>query len=468
MNIVFCASEVVPFAKTGGLADVCSALPLALAQTGANVRIILPFYRCVKESGVVLEKVAAGFYQTRLENKVRVYFVEHDGYFDREGFYGDAQGDYPDNLKRFLFFSRQVFKLLKILGTPADVIHCHDWQTGAIPLLLRFQYAQDAFFEKTKTVFTIHNLAYQGLFPKEMFGELDLGQEAMNEGGLYFYGRLSLLRSGIVCSDLVTTVSPQYAREIQTREMGCGMDDVLTVRGERVLGILNGIDYSVWSPTEDQYIVKSYSADTLKLKLENKKVLQAESNLAIDQRIPLLGFVGRFSHQKGVGLLKSAGEALCGKDLQMVFLGIGDAESESVIKSLAERYPDKVAVHFKFDEGLAHRIFAGSDFFLMPSVFEPCGLTQLMALRYATMPIVSAVGGLVDTVKDVSEPNGTGIVLKGYDAHGMIEAVDRALALYSKTKNFEEILKRGMTEQFSWDASATRYQRAYESLRELS
>ncbi len=294
-----------------------------------------------------------------------------------------------------------------------------------------------------------------------------LGPEAMNEGGLYFYGKMSLLRAGIVSSDLVTTVSPQYAWEIRTQAMGCGMDDVLRDRGEDLLGILNGIDYSHWNPEKNSCIAKSYSAETLALKAKNKKALQSESGLADGRGVPLFGFVGRFSHQKGINLLRDAGDALSQRDIQMVFLGVGDSGSESVMRSLAQRHPGKVAVHFKFDECLAHRILAGSDFFLMPSVFEPCGLTQLMALRYGAMPIVSAVGGLVDTVRDISGREGTGIVLKSYDVPGLLEAVDRAVAVYQNRAGFESALKRGMAQQFSWDASAARYQEAYESLKAL-
>ncbi|HSA30922.1 MAG TPA: glycogen synthase GlgA [Candidatus Omnitrophota bacterium] len=468
MSVVFCSSEVLPFAKTGGLADVCSALPLALAKAGEKVKIVLPLYRCVRQNGLLLESADAGFYRTRLKDKVDVYFVEHDAYFDRPGFYGDGHGDYPDNLKRFVFFNRQVFKLLKLLGEPIEVIHCHDWQTGAIPLLLKFEYARDRFFERTKSVFTIHNLAYQGLFPKEMFGELELGQDAMNDGGLYFYGKMSLLRSGIVCSDLVTTVSPQYAREIRTKELGCGMDDVLSMRGKGFLGILNGIDYSLWDPEHDTQIEQRYSFQNLKLKAKNKEALQNESGLANDRALPLFGFVGRLSHQKGIDLLKSAGDALCSRDMQMVFLGVGDEGSESAIRGLVSRYPDKVAAYFKFDEGLAHRIFAASDYFLMPSVFEPCGLTQLIALRYGTLPVVSAVGGLVDTVRDISRDSGTGIVFRNYDQQGFLNAVDRAIVLYHRPKELGEVQKRGMESHFSWDESAALYRRAYDSLRKNS
>lgn len=464
MRIAFCSSEVFPYTKTGGLADVCGALPPALHNAGAEVVIFQPKYRCVDEKKYGLEKVKDGLFRAKFNKNIDAYFIDQPQFFDRDGIYGDRDGDYEDNFERFDYFSRKVLEAVKTLGLEIDVIHCHDWQTGLIPVYLKFLYQHDAALGRVKTVFTIHNLAYQGLFPKEFFGNFDFASEdVLQKSGMYFYGKLSLLRAGIVSSDAVTTVSPQYAREIQTKEHGCGMDDVLSARPGGVHGILNGLDYSIWDPEHDGLIAQRYSDKSFEGKTVNKKEVQLLSGLPVRPEVPLFGFVGRLSHQKGVGLIAESVSALLENDIQMVFLGVGDQESQNMITAAADRYPNKVAVHLLFDEGLAHQIYAGSDFFLMPSIYEPCGLSQMISLCYGTIPIVYKTGGLADTVKDIAD-GGNGFVFDEYHHESFVKAVFRAIDLFAESARMDEVMVRAFGSRFSWADSAGAYRRFYEGL----
>lgn len=463
MHIVFCSSEIFPYAKTGGLADVCGALPSALSDLGDKVTLFLPKYQCVDEEKFGLQKVKEGLFQARFHKNVDAYFIDCPSLYDRDGLYGDQSGDYPDNFERFDYFCRTVLSTLKDIAESVDIIHCHDWQTGLIPVYLKFGQ-QDDFFKSTRTVFTIHNLAYQGLFPKEFFGKFDFStEEALQQSGLYFYGKLSLLRAGIVSSDAVTTVSPQYAKEIQTEERGCGMHEVLSGRTNGVIGILNGLDYSIWDPEHDGLIASRYSDKTPEGKMLNKKEVQLGSGLPPRADVPLFGFVGRFSHQKGVDLIAESASAILENDVQMVFLGVGDQASQQKISDMANQYPNKVAVHFVFDEQVAHQIYAGSDFFLMPSIFEPCGLSQIISFCYGTIPVVFKTGGLADTVKDVAD-GGNGFVFDQYTRENFVETVFRAIDLFADNLQMDEVVARAFVSRFPWENSAKQYQQLYQGL----
>ncbi len=461
MNVVFCCSEVFPFAKTGGLADVCGALPPALQRQGIKVGVMMPRYGCL--DGTDLQPMGEGIVRAALTSEVPLYCVEHDGFFRRDGIYGDQEGDYPDSLKRFAYFNRRVLDFLMRQGAPVDILHCHDWQAALIPVYVRHHPRYQRFFARTRTVMTIHNLAYQGLFPKETFGDVELDLDVLQQAGFYFYGKISLLRAGLVSADLVTTVSPHYAREICTPEQGCGMDDVLCRRQEGIIGILNGVDDEVWDPAHDPVIEQTFSADRLSRRRANKTALQKISGLDPDGKAPLFGFVGRLSHQKGIEAICDGAEQIVREGGQIVLLGVGDPGSEARVREAAARYPRRVAAHILFDEALAHRIYAGSDFFLMPSVFEPCGLSQMISLRYGAVPIVSASGGLVDTVDDYAE-GGVGIVIPPDTAGGFAAATSRAWELYHDETALRAVQARGMARDFSWNRSARHYHAVYERL----
>jgi len=463
MTVVFCASEVFPYAKTGGLADVCGALPVALNEAGVTVKIFLPKYRCVDEGRFGLTRIGEGLWRGSLRKNIQVYAIERADFYDRDGFYGDQAGDFPDNFQRFDYFCRRTLEILREQGNPVDVIHCHDWQTGWIPVYLKYG-SWGKFFKKTRVVFTIHNLSYQGLFPKELFGTFDFASsEILQQSGMYFYGKLSLLRAGIVSSDMVTTVSPQYAREIQTEALGCGMHDVLSARSNGVRGILNGLDYSIWDPEHDGLIAARYCAQAPEGKARNKAELQLQAGLPARADVPVFGFVGRLSHQKGIDLIAESASSLLENDIQMVFLGVGDESSQKRITQIADRYPNKVSVLLMFDESMAHQIYAGSDFFLMPSVFEPCGLSQMISLCYGTIPVVYKTGGLADTVRDLSE-GGNGCVFDDYTQEDFVAAVFRAIDVFADSVMMDEARLRTFEIRFPWTDSARHYQVLYEEL----
>lgn len=464
MKVAVCSSEIFPYTKTGGLADVCGALPLALRQIGVDVVLIQPKYRQVETQRFGMENVGEGLFKAKLNRDIDAYFIDCPKYYDRDGIYGDRDGDYGDNFERFDYFCRKVFDVITGQDLAVDILHCHDWQTGLIPVYLKFAFHADKALRSLKTVFSIHNLSYQGLFPKEYFGKFDFAsEEALQKSGMYFYGKISLLRAGIVSSDAVTTVSPQYAQEIQTPEQGCGMHDVLQGRHNGVTGILNGLDYSIWDPQHDGLIAQRYSDKSFDGKQMNKKEVQLFSGLPARPDVPLFGFVGRLSYQKGVDLIAHSASALLENDIQMVFLGVGDEESQRTIAALADQYPNKVAVHLLFDEGLAHQIYAGSDFFLMPSRYEPCGLSQMISLCYGTIPIVYKTGGLADTVQDAAE-GGNGLVFENYCKDDFVAAVFRAIDLFSNESAMNRVIECALTSRFSWEDSAEQYKKLYTGL----
>jgi starch synthase len=445
MKIAICASEVVPFAKTGGLADVTGALPLALEALGHEVIIIMPGYNEIRDKKAVVGK------------NIRVYFIENDAYFGRAGLYGDKKGDYKDNLKRFSYYCKESLKLLKETGFTPDIIHCHDWQSALIPVYLKTIYAVDPFYREVKTVFTIHNLGYQGLFPKEEFPELGLDWKYFDMDTLEFFGRINLLKGGIIFSDLINTVSPTYSKEIQTKELGFGLEGILTKRRNRLFGVLNGLDYSIWNPQTDKIISANYSLSDLSGKMEDKKQLQQFCSLPLNKDIPLLGIVSRLAEAKGFDLLAQIMDTLCKMDLQIVILGTGDLKYHKLLSGIVNKYPKVMSLQLKFDDALAHKIYAGADIFLMPSSYEPCGLGQLISLRYGTLPVVFKTGGLADTVSA-----GHGFVFKRYKKEDLMNSLKKALEAFTDKDKWNKLMVNAMQCDFSWEESAREYVRLYE------
>ena len=445
------------------MADVCGALPLELEAAGHELLIIMPYYKEVGTKPSFNDRACVD----TVGKGVKVYFIKNKAFFGRSSLYGENMNDYPDNLERFAFFCRETLELLKDIGQPVDIIHCHDWQTGLLPVLLKDPYLNDPFFVQTKTVFTIHNLAYQGVFPKEEYAKLGVDARFFNDGQVEFYGKVNLMKAGIVFSDYVTTVSPQYAKEIQTKEWGCGLEGVLQERKGRIVGILNGLDYERWDPGHDGFIDPSYTPQDQLAKKIHKVKLQKISGLPVMSDIPVLGFVGRLCYQKGFDLVASSFEGLVQRPIQMVFLGVGEKKYQDLLKKLARNNPGRFAVHVKYDEDIAHQVYAGSDFFLMPSVYEPCGLTQMIALRYGAIPIVSGVGGFLDTVFDFvsNKKQGNGLVLPSYSVSGLLESVDRALGFYNQKDKFAVMIAHAMNCRFTWAEAVKHYIEVYNECR---
>jgi len=459
MNLVFCASEMVPFAKTGGLADVTGALPLVLEKAGHKIVVILPFYKEVKHSGITVHKLNAGTSYAELGNNIRVYFIEEDAYFNRNGLYGDKSGDYKDNLERFSYYSKKSLELLKEARFTPDIIHCHDWQSALIPVYLKSLYSQDSFYKNTKTILTIHNLGYQGLFPKEKFQILGLDNSLFNIDALEFHGQINILKGGLVFSDYITTVSPTYSIEIQSDELGFGLEGLLRKRSPRLRGILNGLDYSIWNPETDKIISKNYSFADLNGKKANKEDLQKVFHLALRSDCPLFGIVSRLDQQKGFELLASCMADICKMDLQLVLLGTGDLKYHRLFEGLQKKYPKVFSLALKFDNELAHKIYAGSDAFLMPSRYEPCGLGQLISLRYGAVPIVFKTGGLADTVN-----NRRGFVFNKFTSENLLAAVKEAVRIFPDKEKWGVLVKNAMECDFSWEESAKKYSQLYEEV----
>lgn len=456
LNIVFCAAEVVPFAKTGGMADVCGALPLALEDLGATVTIFMPRYKNISKEKYDLTKLNNVVSATQIGKAIQVYFIENEKFYHRDGIYGDSSGDYADNLKRFQFYCFKTLEALKQLNIPTDIIHCHDWHAALIPVYLKHLFSDDPFFKDVKTVFSIHNLAYQGLFPKDEFLSIGLDKKLYNRAGFEYYDQINLLKAGILNSDIVSTVSPTYADEIKTPEFGCGLDGVLNSRKGNVQGILNGIDYSIWNPEKDTLIACKYSSEQADKKEKNKKQLQKDVGLPEKEDIPVFGMVGRLSHQKGLDLIIESIDAIADIDMQMVILGLGEKKYLHSLKKIAKRYPERIAVHFTFNEKLAHQIYAGSDAFLMPSVHEPCGLSQMISLKYGTIPLVFKTGGLSDTIQSFEE-GGNGFVFSKYTKEFFVETIKKAIETYNADGKFSALIQKAFKCNFSWKKSARRY-----------
>ncbi len=473
LHIAFPVSEMVPFVKTGGLADVAAALPKALARLGHRVTVFLPRYGAIPyPAGEFVGSVhvpvddqsrSAGFYRRDLEPGVRVVFVEHPPFFDRPYPYGVGNADYGDNALRFAFFSRACLEYFRSRGERPDLIHAHDWQTGLVPVYLKAFYGDDPTLYRLPTVFTIHNLAYQGNFGLDTLGVLSLPWNLAHPDALEHHGGLSYLKGGILFSELLNTVSPRYAREIQGPEQGAGFDGILRSRAQDLCGILNGVDYDEWSPETDPFIAKRYSARALSGKAECKADLLRIFGLPEFPDYPVVGIVSRLIPQKGFDVVAEAWWDLLQRDLRMVVLGTGERGIQDGLAALAARAPDRFAVRFAYDTALAHKIEAGADLFLMPSRFEPCGLSQMYSLRYGAVPVVRATGGLVDTVEpyDPATGAGTGFRFDHADGTGMIWALDQALALHQDRQAWQRLMRNGMAQDFSWERSARLYEELY-------
>ncbi len=482
MKVFYLSSEIYPFAKTGGLADVAGTLPVSLKKLGVDIILAMPYYNKFVEkhdpedAGITLDVEFNGeVFKTPVLKKeyrgVTTYFIRNDRYFDRDYLYGTPEGDYPDNPLRFGFFSVAALRLLEKLNFKPGIIHLNDWQTALIPVYLKntdlFPFLKD-----TKTILTIHNLAYQGTFPPDVLKSLMLPESLFNMEALEFYGKINFLKGGIVFSDVITTVSPTYAREIQTSEFGYGLEGVLYKRREHLFGILNGIDYDVWNPETDEYIYYNYSyGDFHYKKVLNKTHLQEDMGLPASSEIPLIGIVSRLAAQKGFDLLSDAMSELSRLDLQMVILGTGDKIYQDLLMDFGTKFPDKFAVKIDFDPVLARRIYAGSDMFLMPSRYEPCGLGQMIAMRYGTIPIVRKTGGLADTVEDFTyeklkrdpgKRKGYGFSFGTYTHAHLIDAIKRALKVFKDQETWQQLIKIAMTRDFSWKSSAKEYVELYE------
>lgn len=462
MNVVFCSSECVPFAKTGGLGDVCGALPLELEKFGVEVSVFLPHYRGVEAAGFPIKKIGSGLSMTTIGRQVKVFFVEHQDYYQRNGLYGDQHRDFPDNLNRFQFFCRRVLETVAGWPERPDIIHCHDWQTGLIPVYLKAFYRNSP-LSRTRTVLTIHNIGYQGIFPKEQVKTLGLDHDQFFQFGLEYFNQINLLKTGIVNADVVTTVSPTYAQEIQTRTYGSGLDGVLRSRTDGVMGILNGIDTEYWNPADDPLIRSHFSAESVDKKYLNKRDLQVDSGFSPEEDVPVFGFVGRLAQQKGLDLLSGVMETLSRQKLQIVLLGVGEQRYHDMLRYLSNCYSSRLRVFFKFDEPLAHQVYSGSDFFLMPSQYEPCGLSQMISLRYGAIPVVYKTGGLADTITPY-HMGGNGFVFEQYTKESFLAAILEAIQVYQDRSRFRQLVRHAFDFDFSWRCSAEKYVELYERL----
>jgi starch synthase len=479
MHIAFAASESVPFSKTGGLADVVGALPRALATLGHQVSVYVPRYRQTKltDPQTVVKSITIPFddkyrfcsvVTAGTSNGVRFYFIDYPPYFDREPLYGGPSGDYPDNAERFALFSRAVIEASKVLGVP-HVFHCHDWQSALIPVMLRTLYAEDPAFRELATVFTIHNMGYQGLFPPDTLPLLMLPWELFTISKMEFFGQVNFLKGALVHSDFVTTVSRKYSHEIQTTEYGFGLEGVLRNRAATVAGILNGVDYDEWSPQTDKFIVAKYSSEDLSGKAQCKKdLLNAFGVANSDAKVPVIGIVSRFAAQKGFDLIAQIMDRLAREELIMVVLGSGDKPYEEMFVRLNRQFPNKIAAKVAFDNAIAHKIEAGADMFLMPSRYEPCGLNQIYSLKYGTVPIVRATGGLDDTIEpwDARSGKGTGFKFTDYTGEALLATIKQALLAYRDPSSWQKLMRNGMARDFSWGASAREYGKVYERARQ--
>lgn len=481
LTVMMVASEVAPWAKTGGLADVVAALPEALDRFGHRTVVVMPRYRGVAlppaESTRSRVRLGSATHEivlhvASLSERRRIVFVEAPPFFDRDGYYGVGGQDFPDNAQRFALLARAALDFAEhdAAGDRIDVVHTHDWQAGLVPLWLRATPARWPRLAGAGLVFTIHNLAYQGVFSPDVVPALGLPWSVFRVEGGEFWGRFSFLKAGINYSDYVTTVSPTYARETQSAEFGFGMEGVLAARGDRYIGILNGVDTRLWNPATDPWLPARYDADATAGKRACKRALLARFGLAqgddaLDR--PVVAMVSRLIDQKGLGLVAEAREVLVALDVTWIFVGTGDARHELALRELAARHPTRVGVYIGFDPGLAHLVEAGADMFLMPSLFEPCGLSQLYSLRYGTVPIVRAVGGLEDTVQPYTARarRANGFKFRAATADAMLRAVRQAVRLYHDADAWHRLMRQGMIEDHSWETSAREYVRVYRRAR---
>ncbi|MCX5781638.1 MAG: glycogen synthase GlgA [Elusimicrobia bacterium] len=476
MKILITASECAPFIKVGGLADVVGTLPPYLKEDGHDVKIFIPKYQKIDENKFHLKKLAyklqipigekyeiAKVMTAVSPNGTDCYFIENDKYFGRPEVYGPSGEDYPDNRERFIFFSRSVLEASKAIGFQPDIVHCHDWQTGLIPAYLKTLYSIDGFYCNTATVFTIHNIAYQGLFKSDTINIAGFSWKDFVWDKLEYFGKINFLKIGLVYADMLSTVSPTYAKEILYEESGRGMEKTLRHRTNDLEGILNGIDYKEWNPSNDKLIVSNFSKDNREGKKKCKIDLQKVFNLKEKEGALLIGAVSRLDPQKGYNLIKKVLPKFVNNDVQFIFLGKGDKNIEKSLNNLARKYPSKIGVRFEFNNLLAHKIYAGSDAFIMPSLFEPCGLGQMIALAYGTIPIVNRTGGLFDTVKNFSEKTmeGNGFSFHPPEKENLLKTFKNVLKTYHNKKMWEKLIINALNSNFSWDKSARRYEEMY-------
>ena len=477
MNIVLAASEAYPFCKTGGLADVVGAITQEFSRArGAKVLLMLPYYRKVKNTASL--KAVPGSFLVPVGNHVEparlyylkwgnalVFFINSGRYFDRPGLYNEHNKDYSDNDERFIFFSRAVLEACKFIGFKPDIIHAHDWQTGLIPAYIETVYKTDAYFARTRTVFTIHNIAYQGYYPKSTFDKAGFYGPDFTPDKFEYWGGISFLKAGIVFSTRVTTVSPTYAKELINGHNSFGLEGVLRSKGAAFRGIINGLDTDVWDPQNDSLIPMGYDEESLRGKVLCKTALQKELGLDVNENIPLCVMVSRLTYQKGIDLAVSAVSAMAGK-MQFAFLGKGDPKAENALKNLAASNPRNIAFCGVVDENLAHQVYAAGDFYLMPSRFEPCGLSQMIAMRYGTIPVTTKTGGLADTVNGFinidSLGQATGFFVDNFETNSLIYTLNRAFEVYDNKRAFARIRENAMLKDFSWDSSSAAYLRLYE------
>lgn len=477
MNILLASSEVHPYSKTGGLADMVGALGKVLAREGHRVGLVTPLYLGIRERFAELNRLGPlpelplGVQAVRGEvwtlepaPGLTLYFIDQPGFYQRSGLYQQDAIDYPDNAARFLFLAKAVTHLSLNLEWKPELVHLHDWQVGFAALYLQ-QHRQAAGPARApRTCMTIHNLAYQGLFPASQFVLTNLPWEYFVPGRVEFYGQMNCLKAGLCCADVLTTVSPRYAREITTPELGCGLDGLLRERQQSLFGILNGVDYDEWNTTHNPFLQHAYTAGDLSGKARNKEALQKEFGLPVDPGIPLFGSIGRMVEQKGVDIMLDALSEMLNSRIQFVQVGSGATQFQRAFQELARRFPDRAAVRIGFAEALSHRIEAGCDFFLMPSRFEPCGLNQMYSMRYGTIPIVRATGGLDDTVIDPREDlaRATGIKFHEYSGRALAKAMRKALALYATPDLLHQFRLNAMGADFSWDRTAAQFIRLYQ------
>lgn len=458
LKILLIAAEVFPFAKTGGLADVAGSLPPALKKQGHDVRVLLPKYACTNSQPIhplnleiEIGKTKATLFEGKLAESIPVYLIENNAYFEREYLYGEPGSEYSDNAERFAFFCQAALEVCKRLDFQPDIIHCNDWHTGLIPAYLKA--SEDPWYSKIHTLFSIHNLGYQGNFSMDQFPVTALPDHFSGPEGIEFYGKMSFLKSGLVFADAVNTVSPRYCKEIQTAGLGFGMEGILQQRSNSLTGILNGVDYSVWNPATDKLIAENYGPASLSQKQKCRDALINKFSLKIDKDSPLICMITRLSSQKGIDFLMEADL----KDQCMVVLGEGDSKYENFFSQLAKSNPDRFAVTLTFDDTLAHQILAGSDILLMPSIYEPCGLTQMYALKYGTVPIVSSVGGLDDSIQSFNGKTGTGFKFPPNDQKSFQQTLQNAVTCFADKPGWECLINNGMEMDFSWDNAAQQY-----------
>jgi starch synthase len=478
LNVLMVSAEVAPFAKTGGLGDVVGSLPPALADLGVHVDVVMPLYHMIKDNetpihdlkksisvNIAGRSLKAGIWRAELAENTSVYLVDNTDFYDRENFYGSYAGDYDDNLARFSFLCLSAIELCRALHLTPHVIHCHDWHTALLPAYLRTTFRSDPVLGKAASLFTIHNLAYQGQFHKSQFPHTGLPEYMNHAGGLEIWGNINFMKAGILFSEILNTVSPTYSKEIQTKEFGFGLEGLLASRSDDLYGIINGADYHIWDPEIDPLIPSTYHPGDLQGKLTCKQNLLSMMKMdpALASR-PVFGLVSRLETQKGIDILELVVPEIIDQNAGFVLLGSGKTQYEDFFKHIAKKYPGKTGIRIMYDDRLAHQIIAGSDVLLMPSMFEPCGLTQIYAMKYGTVPIIRATGGLADTVKqfDQAKESGNGLVFYEYSPNALRKAVTKALNLYDNKEAWNILMLNAMQSSFTWRESARKYISLYE------